>query len=119
MHRRVVVEVLPLVVKEADRKILVALEGLAGCLRAQTDHTAPAELAKEVQRHAPVLNAQVVCAGLPVDAQALVAGIQYTARSHHKQAGQTETCLGSLIPLFRIKVALDDCRVTASNETVM
>lgn len=75
MHRRVVVEVLPLVVKEADRKILVALEGLADCLRAQMDHTAPAELAKEAQRHAPVLSAQTVCAGLPHDTQTLAAGI--------------------------------------------
>ena len=106
MRRRVVVEVLPLVVKEGDQMTLVALEGLAGCPRAQMDHTAPAELAKEAQRQVPVLNAQVVRAALPVDTPALVAGSQYTARLHHKQAGQTETSLVSLSPLYRIKVAL-------------
>lgn len=96
MHRQVVVGVLPLVVKEVDRKILVALEGLAGCLRAQMDHRAPAELAKEAQRHVPILSAQAVRPGLPVGNQTLVALIYCTARLHCKRAGQTETSLGSL-----------------------
>ena len=103
MHRRLVVEVLPLVVKEADYMILVALEGLAGCLRAQMDHTAPAELAKEAQRHVPVLNAR---AGRLVDTHTLVAEVQCTARLHHKQAGYTETSPTFTQTLCRTKVAL-------------
>ena len=107
VHRRVVVEVLPLVVEEEDRKILVALEDFAGCLRAQTDHIAPAELAKEAQRHVPVLNSQVERPGLPVGTQTLVAGFDYTARLHHRKAGQAETSLGSPRPLYRIKAAFE------------
>ena len=47
VHLRVVAEVPPLVVKEVDHKPLMVSEGSAGCLRAQMDHRAPDELARE------------------------------------------------------------------------
>lgn len=88
--RQVVVEVRPLVVKEVDRKFLMAWEGFADCLRARMDRTARAELAEEAERH-PVLDGRTVCGGLPADTRSLAAGIRCTARLYRKKAVQAET----------------------------
>lgn len=89
--RQVAVEVRPLVVKEVDRKFLMAWEGLPGCLRARMDRTARAELAEEAERHVPVLSGRAVYGGLPADTHSVAAGIQCTARLHHTKADQAET----------------------------
>lgn len=88
--RQVAVEVRPLVVKEVDRKFLMEWAGFADCLRARMDRTARAELAEEAERHL-VLGGRTVCGGLPADTHSLAAGMQRTARLHHKKAVQAET----------------------------
>lgn len=91
VHRQVVGEEFPLVVKEALRKHLVIREGCAGCLHAQKDHTSPAVPAAEAQTCVPAVGALTVRVGKPADNPTQLAGPHHTVRLHHMQPDRTET----------------------------
>ena len=91
VHRLLVGEEFPLVVKEALHKNPMAREGSAGCLHAQTDHTSRAVPAAEAQRGVPGIGTVTVQGGKPAGNPTQPAGSHYTVRLHHLQLDRTET----------------------------